>query len=34
VFLVAGLGKPRQFYLWEVFEIEKVRKNVGDGFEA
>jgi hypothetical protein len=34
VFLVAGLGKPRQFYLWETFEVEEVRENDNGEFEA
>ena len=34
VFLIAGIGRPRRFFLWETFEIEEVLEN-GDGqFEA
>jgi hypothetical protein len=34
VFLIAGIGRPRRFFLWETFEIEEVVAN-GDGeFEA
>jgi hypothetical protein len=34
VFLVAGLGRPRHFYLWETFEIEEVYQNADGEFEA
>jgi hypothetical protein len=34
VFLIAGVGTPRQFYLWETFEIEEVRQNADGEFEA
>jgi hypothetical protein len=34
VFLVAGLGKPREFFLWETFEIEEVRQGWDGEFEA
>jgi hypothetical protein len=34
VFLIAGVGKPRQYYLWETFEIEEVHKNADGEFEA
>jgi hypothetical protein len=30
VFLIAGIGRPRRFFLWEAFEIEQVTSN-GDG---
>ena len=30
VFLIAGIGRPRRFFLWETFEVEKVTGN-GDG---
>lgn len=34
VFLIAGVGRPRRFFLWETFEIEEVTGN-GDGeFQA
>jgi len=34
VFLVAGIGTPRHYFLWETFEVEEVCEN-GDGeFEA
>jgi ASCH domain len=34
VFLVAGVGRPRRYFLWETFEVEAVTAN-GDGeFEA
>src|SRR5437660_1641998 len=34
VFLIAGIGRPRRFFLWETFEVETVTAN-GDGqFEA
>jgi hypothetical protein len=34
VFLIAGLGRPRQFFLWETFEIEAVRQKANGGFNA
>jgi len=34
VFLIAGIGRPRRFFLWESFQIEAVKSN-GDGeFQA
>lgn len=34
VFLIAGVGRPRRFFLWETFEVEEVVAS-GDGeFEA
>jgi hypothetical protein len=34
VFLVAGIGRPRRYFLWETFQIAKVKSN-GDGeFQA
>jgi hypothetical protein len=34
IFLIAGIGRPRRFFLWQTFEIEQVTSN-GDGqFEA
>jgi hypothetical protein len=30
VFLIAGIGRPRRFFLWETFQIEQVTAN-GDG---
>lgn len=30
VFLIAGIGRPRRFFLWESFQIESVKSN-GDG---
>src|SRR5687767_4307542 len=30
VFLIAGVGRPRRYFLWETFEIEAVTVN-GDG---
>ena|GEM_PF-1158379 len=34
VFLIAGVGRPRRFFLWETFEVKEVVAN-GDGeFEA
>lgn len=30
VFLIAGIGRPRRFFLWETFEIEEITSN-GDG---
>jgi hypothetical protein len=34
VFLVAGIGRPRQYFLWETFEIEEVRQGRDGEFEA
>jgi hypothetical protein len=34
VFLVAGVGRPREYYLWETFDIEEVRRNRDGAFEA
>ncbi len=31
VFLIVGLGKPRKFFLWEVFTIDKVKPFAQDG---
>src|SRR6516162_3518185 len=34
VFLVAGIGRPRRYFLWETFQIEQVTAK-GDGvFQA
>ncbi len=30
VFLIAGIGRPRRFFLWETFQVEEVTAN-GDG---
>ncbi len=34
VLLIAGLGKPRQYFLWETFEIEEVIKDQDGEFQA
>jgi ASCH domain len=34
VFLIAGLGRPRQYYLWETFEIDSVRVQPNGEFVA
>jgi hypothetical protein len=34
VFLIAGLGRPREYFLWETFEVEKVRLHSNGEFEA
>jgi hypothetical protein len=34
VFLVAGIGRPRHYFLWETFEIEEVRQGRDGEFEA
>lgn len=34
VFLIAGIGTPRRYFLWETFEVEEVRENGGGEFEA
>jgi len=34
VFLVAGIGRPRRFFLWQAFEVEEVMAKAGGRFEA
>lgn len=34
VFLIAGIGRPRRFFLWETFEIEEVTASSDGQFEA
>jgi hypothetical protein len=34
VFLIAGVGRPRRFFLWETFEVEKVRADAEGLFHA
>ena len=34
VFLIAGVGRPRRFFLWETFEVEEVMANDDGQFEA
>lgn len=34
VFLIAGIGRPRRFFLWETFQIEKVTTKDDGEFEA
>ena len=34
VYLIVGLGRPRQYYLWEAFRIERVRKRAAGGYTA
>src|SRR5262245_60102384 len=34
VFLVAGIGTPRRYFLWETFEIEEVREDDSGESEA
>lgn len=34
VFLIAGVGRPRHFFLWEAFEVEKVRADSDGQFHA
>lgn len=34
VFLIAGVGRPRRYFLWETFEIEKVRSGRDGQFHA
>lgn len=34
VFLIAGIGRPRRFFLWQTFEIEQVTSNGDSQFEA
>src|ERR1019366_6667548 len=34
VFLIAGIGRPRRFFLWETFQIEEVTPNDDGEFEA
>lgn len=34
VFLIAGVGRPRHFFLWETFEIEKVKADDDGQFHA
>jgi ASCH domain len=33
-YLVAGIGRPRRYYLWETFEIEEVKATNGGWFRA
>ncbi len=34
VFLIAGIGRPRRYFLWETFEIQSVKKNSKGEFVA
>jgi hypothetical protein len=34
VFLIAGVGRPRRYFLWEAFEVEEVTANGGGEFQA
>ena len=34
VFLIVGVGKPRQYFLWETFEIDNVEDQVDGSFHA
>lgn len=34
VFLIAGIGRPRRFFLWETFEVEEVTASSDGQFEA
>lgn len=34
VFLIAGIGKPRRYFLWETFVIEEVNPSKGGEYEA
>ncbi|MBM4070789.1 MAG: ASCH domain-containing protein [Planctomycetes bacterium] len=34
VFLIAGIGRPRRYFLWQTFEIEQVTSNGDSQFEA
>ncbi len=34
VFLIAGLGKPRRYYLWSTFELERVTENNDGSYQA
>jgi ASCH domain len=34
VFLVAGVGKPRRYFLWETFKVEEIRSKPDGTFEA
>lgn len=34
VFVIAGLGTPRHYFLWETFEIEEVQQDRGGEYQA
>ena len=34
VFLIAGVGRPRRYFLWETFEVEEVTASGDGGFQA
>jgi hypothetical protein len=34
VFLIAGVSRPRRYFLWETFEIEKVRTGLDGQYHA
>ena len=34
IFMIAGVGKPRRYYLWETFEIERAVPIDGGSFRA
>ncbi|HEX4589617.1 MAG TPA: hypothetical protein VH120_06790 [Gemmataceae bacterium] len=34
VFLIAGLGRPRRYFLWQTFEIKFVRRGTDGDYRA
>lgn len=34
VFLIAGIGRPRRYFLWQTFQIERIASYPGGEFEA